>query len=138
MNESPPPVRRLDHIGIAVRDTAQALAHFADRLGLEVVHAEELAEPPVRLTYLDAGTALLQLVEPLAPDAEVARFLEERGEGVHHVCFAADDPLAAAAALGDGTTPRTGQGRGRVSAFVPGPPAHGVRLECTALRPEEA
>jgi methylmalonyl-CoA/ethylmalonyl-CoA epimerase len=127
-----PRVRRLDHVGIAVRETGRALEHFAGRLGLTVVHAEELDEPHVRLTYLDAGNAFLQLVEPLDGGSDVARFLEENGEGVHHVCFAVDDVLRDAGALGTGDTPpRAGQGRGRVSAFVPGPPPHGVRLECT-------
>jgi methylmalonyl-CoA/ethylmalonyl-CoA epimerase len=131
-------VRRLDHVGIAVRDTARALEHFAGRLGLTVVHAEELDQPHVRLTYLDAGNAFLQLVEPLDGGSDVARFLEQQGEGVHHVCFGVDDVLRDAAELGGGgSPPRAGRGRGRVSAFVPGSPPHGVRLECTQFVPAE-
>ncbi len=132
-------VRRLDHVAVAVRDTEVALGTFRDRMGLEVVHTERLDPPGVRLTYLDLGNCYLQLVEPLRPDLELARWLEEHGEGLHHVCFGVDDPLAAAAALAPAgaPAPTPGRGRGRVSSFVPGQPPHGVRLECTEFRPEE-
>ena len=80
-------VRRLDHVALAVRDGERAAAELHERLGLAVVHREELARPRVRLTYLDAGNGFIQLVEPLDGTSEVARWLEEHGEGVHHVCF---------------------------------------------------
>ncbi len=126
------PIRRLDHVAIAVWDTEVALRHFRDRLGLRVVHSEELAQPRVRLTYLDAGNAFVQLVEPLDDESDVARALAENGEGIHHICFGVDDALLGAQALSaNGTAAVAGTGRGRVSAFVPGPAAHGVRIECT-------
>jgi methylmalonyl-CoA/ethylmalonyl-CoA epimerase len=133
------PIRRLDHVAVVVRDTDAALRHFGGRLGLEVVHSEELAQPHVRLTYLDAGNAFIQLVEPLDPDSELARWLSSNGEGLHHVCFGADDPPAAALELAaEGAPPvERGSGRGRISSFVPGPAAHGVRIECTEFRQEE-
>src|SRR5206468_12707955 len=92
-------IRRLDHVAVAVRDTDDALRYFRDRLGLEVARSEELASPRVRLTYLDAGNAYIQLLEPLDPGADLARWLDENGEGLHHICFGADDVLAAAGAL---------------------------------------
>lgn len=126
-------LRRLDHVAVAVRDTDAALSHFRDRLGLEVARSEEIPAPHVRLTYLDAGNAYIQLVEPLDPELEIARFLEKHGEGLHHICFGVDDVHAAAAALAppDVGEVHLGSGRGRVSAFVPGAAAHGVRIECT-------
>lgn len=132
-------LRRLDHVAVIVRDTEAALAHFRDRLGLEVAHSEELHVPHVRLTFLDAGNAYIQLVEPLDPELELAQFLEEHGEGLHHICFAVDDVAAAAAALAppDASEVRLGSGLGRVAAFVPGPAAHGVRIECTEFRTED-
>jgi methylmalonyl-CoA/ethylmalonyl-CoA epimerase len=131
-------LRRLDHVAITVRDTAEALGYFRDRLGLEVAHAEELASPQVRLTYLDAGNAYIQLLEPLDPDTDLAHWLEDNGEGIHHICFGVDDVLAAAERLSlDGAAPTAGSGRGRVSAFVPGPPVHGVRIECTEFHRDE-
>jgi methylmalonyl-CoA/ethylmalonyl-CoA epimerase len=126
------PIRRLDHIAITVRDTATALEYFSGRLGLEVAHTEELEQPHVRLTYLDAGNAFIQLVEPLDEDNELAQLLATGGEGIHHICFGVDDVLASARELSmDGDQPVAGSGRGRVAAFVPGPPVHGVRIECT-------
>jgi hypothetical protein len=90
----------------------------------------------VRLTYLDTGNAFVQLVEPLDGESAVAQWLDEHGEGVHHLCFGVDDVAAAAAALADGTggDVTLGTGRGRVSAFVPGPTSHGLRVECTQFR----
>jgi methylmalonyl-CoA/ethylmalonyl-CoA epimerase len=131
------PLRRLDHVAIAVRDTEAALRYFGGHLGLQVAQSEELSTPSVRLTYLDAGNAYLQLVEPL--DAgELARWLDENGEGIHHICFGVDDVLGAAARLSlEGAAAVAGSGRGRLSAFVPGPVGHGVRLECTEFRREE-
>ena len=131
-------LRRLDHVAVLVRDTEAALGYFRDRLGLEVARSEEIAAPHVRLTYLDTGNAYLQLVEPLDPTHELARALEEHGEGLHHICFGVDDVLAAAQELAaDGAEPRAGSGRGRVSAFVPGPAEHGVRVECTEFHRDE-
>jgi methylmalonyl-CoA/ethylmalonyl-CoA epimerase len=125
-------VRRLDHVAVVVRDTDAALQHFSGRFGLRVASSEELERPRVRLTYLDAGNAFIQLVEPLDEESEPARFLAEHGEGLHHVCFGVDDvPAAAEALAADASKPVLGSGRGRVSAFVPGAVGHGVRIECT-------
>jgi methylmalonyl-CoA epimerase len=127
-------LRRLDHVAIAVTDSDDAVRRYAGGLGLAVTHQEELQAPPVRLTYIDAGNCYLQLVEPLDPAGELARWLQENGEGLHHICFGVDDVPSAAAALGDGSQVRMGSGRGRPSAFVP---RSGVRLECTEFRREE-
>lgn len=126
-------LRRLDHVAVLVRETEAALEHFRDRLGLALVRSEEIPVPPVRLTYLDAGNTYLQLVEPLDPGSWLAGELEERGEGLHHICFGADDVPAAVRDLADDDAPEPtlGSGRGRISAFVPGPVRHGVRIECT-------
>jgi methylmalonyl-CoA/ethylmalonyl-CoA epimerase len=129
-------VRRLDHVAIAVRDTDSAVAELSARLGLRQVHSEELSRPAVRLTYLDAGNCFIQLVQPLSPDAEVAAWLDEHGEGVHHVCFGVDDVAAAVAAIGGETPSAVGSGRGRASAFVPGS-LHGMRIECTQFEREQ-
>lgn len=128
-------LRRLDHVAIAVADTETAITQL-EGLGLSVIHEEELAQPAVRLTYLDLGNCLLQLVEPLNDAEPVAEWLRRHGDGLHHLCFGVDDVAGAAAALGDGSPVRLGSGRGRDSAFVPGSAA-GVRLECTEFRHDE-
>ena len=124
-------------MAIAVRDSARAAADFEERLGIRAVHSEELEQPRVRLTYLDAGNCFVQLVEPLSEDAEVASWLEANGEGLHHVCFGVDDVASGVAEIGGGDAPGAlGSGRGRPSAFVPGQ-LHGVRLECTRFSYDE-
>lgn len=139
MSESRSLLRRLDHVAVAVRDTEQALRYFCGRLGLQVVASEERPVPPVRLTYLDAGNAFIQLVQPLEASSPIARSIEEQGEGLHHLCFAVDDVAGAVAELAEGSAPPAtlGGGRGRVSAFVPGRIPHGLRIECTEFSYEE-
>jgi methylmalonyl-CoA/ethylmalonyl-CoA epimerase len=130
------PIRRLDHVAIAVYDTSAALEYFSGHLGLAVVSQEVIEDAKVRLTYLDAGNIFLQLVEPLEGPSPIRAALDEHGEGVHHLCFAVDDVAAGVAALvagPSGDAVRLGRGRGRVSAFVPGPTSHGVRIECTGF-----
>ena len=126
------PIRRLDHVGIVVRNTDTALRYFSDHLGLRVVHEDVLDAPPVRLTYLEAGNAFIQLVEPRDADSDLSRWLDEHGEGVHHLCFGVDDVSHAIRELSgaqDGVP--LGQGRGRVSGFVADGTHHGVSIECT-------
>lgn len=124
-------IRRLDHVAILVADTDTALLHFRDRLGLRVVHDEEITTPPARLTYLDAGNAYVQLVQPRDDSGALAETLCNQGEGLHHLCFGVDGVAADAHAIGDGGDVKMGGGRGRLAAFAPGTPAHGVRIECT-------
>jgi methylmalonyl-CoA/ethylmalonyl-CoA epimerase len=132
-------IRRLDHIAIAVHDTDVALARFGAGFGLEVIASEEIERPHVRLTYLDCGNAMIQLVEPLDDASPIAEFLAANGEGLHHICFGVDDVPAGARELAATATPPAaiGSGRGRPSAFVAGEPACGVPIEVTEFRLEE-
>jgi methylmalonyl-CoA/ethylmalonyl-CoA epimerase len=125
-------VRRLDHVAILVRCTDEALRFYEDRLGLRVQSSEEIDSPQVRLTYLDTGNAYLQLVEPLDPASPLAVWLEEHGEGLHHICFGVDDVAESVAAISDpGSSVALGNGRGRVSSFATVGASNGVRIECT-------
>lgn len=125
-------LRRLDHVAVLVHSTDDALRFYRDRLGLVVHSSEEISSPHVRLTYLDAGNAFVQLVEPLEGESNLAEWLREHGEGLHHICFGVDDVAEAVATLSDDGGPVTlGTGRGRVSGFVATNHGHGVRIECT-------
>jgi methylmalonyl-CoA/ethylmalonyl-CoA epimerase len=125
-------LRRLDHVAVLVRDTEEALRFYSGRLGLTVASSEEIPNPHVRLTYLDAGNAYIQLVQPLGGDSPLTVWLEEHGEGLHHICFGVDDVAGAVGELSDpGAEVSLGQGRGRVSSFVSTAGSHGVRIECT-------
>lgn len=132
-------IRRLDHVAVAVADTERALSHFCGRLGLSVVSTEVISRPNVRLTYLDAGNVYIQLVEPLDDASPAAAHLAERGEGLHHICFGVDDVDADARSLAEERDAQLSfaSGRGRASAFVPGSPRFGVRIECTEFKFEE-
>jgi methylmalonyl-CoA/ethylmalonyl-CoA epimerase len=131
------PIRRLDHVAVLVRSTDEALRFYSDRLGLAVHSTEQLQAPNVRLTYLDAGNAYIQLVEPLDSTSPLGSWLEENGEGLHHICFGVDDVQSAVAELSDpGSDVVLGSGRGRLSSFVTAD-GRGVRIECTEFRREE-
>jgi methylmalonyl-CoA/ethylmalonyl-CoA epimerase len=132
------PLRRLDHVAVVVQDTEHALRYFAGRLGLRIASSEVIDTPHVRLTYLDAGSIFIQLVEPLDDEGPIAAFLTDHGEGLHHIAFGVEDVPGVASELADDDAPEVtvGSGRGRPSAFVPGPPHHGVRVELTRYDPE--
>lgn len=127
-------LRRLDHVAVLVRSTDEALRFYEGRLGLRVHSSEEIDEPPARLTYLDTGNAFLQLVEPLDVNSPLGSWLDEHGEGLHHICFGVDDVEAAVTELSDPEAVVTlGGGRGRVSSFLTSAQANGVRIECTGF-----
>ena len=87
----------------------------------------------VSLTYLDAGNIYLQILCPRDESSPVAQWLEQHGEGLHHICFGVDDVTDAVETLSDPAYPRfpIGQGRGRMSGFINSGNRHGVLLECT-------
>lgn len=125
-------LRRLDHVAVLVRSTDDALEFYAGRLGLRVHSSEVIEQPHVRLTYLDVGNAFLQFVEPLDADSPLATWLDEHGEGLHHLCFGVDEVATAVRDLSDtGATVVLGNGRGRISSFLTATASHGVRIECT-------
>lgn len=76
----------LDHIGIAVRSIADARRLY-ESLGLRVVHEETVEHEQVRTALIPAGDARIELLEPTTPDSTIGRFLEKRGEGLHHVAL---------------------------------------------------
>ncbi|MEO8217517.1 MAG: methylmalonyl-CoA epimerase [Acidobacteriota bacterium] len=118
MKSSDPGAPRLDHIGIAVR-SLEAARIYRD-LGLSVSDAQTVDSQGVRTAFLSVGDADLELLEPLSPDSPVGRFIEKRGEGIHHLCFRVtriEDHLARLEALGY-----------RLINRQPVPGAHGTRV----------
>lgn len=79
----------LDHIGIAVKSLDSAKIYEA--IGLTVDHVETVTTQGVRTAFLSAGDANIELLEPTGPESTVAKFIEKRGEGIHHICFRVDD-----------------------------------------------
>ena len=84
----------IDHLGIAVRSLDEAVPLYEKALGLRCLGREEVASQRVKTAFFDAGGVHLELLEPTSPDSPVAKFLAEKGEGVHHVAFRTDDIMA--------------------------------------------
>ena len=80
---------RLDHIGIAIRSIESSAIYKA--LGLTVDHMESVESQGVKTAFLSVGDSNLELLEPLSPQSTVAKFIEKRGEGVHHICLRVDN-----------------------------------------------
>jgi methylmalonyl-CoA epimerase len=96
-------LKRIHHVGIVVRNLEEAYRFYRDALGLTVHKMAEVRDQGVRAALLACGHSEVELLEPIDPKGTVARFLEKRGEGLHHVCFETDNverELAAARAKG--------------------------------------
>jgi methylmalonyl-CoA/ethylmalonyl-CoA epimerase len=84
-------IDKIHHVGIAVHSLDEALKFYRDTLGLHV-HAEDTVEDQgVRAALLTIGESEIELLEPTNPEANMAKFLERRGEGLHHICFQTPD-----------------------------------------------
>jgi methylmalonyl-CoA/ethylmalonyl-CoA epimerase len=90
---------KIDHIGIATPKIEDALAFWRDTLGLTVVHTEEVAEQGVRVAMLPLGEPRVELLEPTHAGSPVAKFIERRGAGIHHVAVRVADIRAVLARL---------------------------------------
>lgn len=125
---------KVDHIGIATRSIEEALKFWRDALGLEVMHTETVEEQGVNIAMLPVGEPRVELLEPTGPASPVAKFLEKRGPGLHHVAVRVSDIRASLARLKrEGTRlideePRVGAG-GCLVAFVHPSASGGVLLE---------
>lgn len=124
----------LDHVGIAVKDLAAALAFYRDALGLEIEAPEEVASQRVRAHFIPVGASNLELLEATASDSPIAKYVDKRGPGLHHITLRVDDIHAAVAQLKArgvrmiDDTPRPGAERSTI-AFVHPSATHGVLLE---------
>ena len=85
------PVKSVNHIGIAVRSLDEQKAHYEETLGLEFEGFEDVPSQKVRVAFFRAGDVRIELLEPTDPESAVAKFLEKRGEGLHHVAYTVDD-----------------------------------------------
>ncbi len=81
----------LNHVGIAVRDIEGTLKFYSDVFGLEGAEVEEIEDQGVRAALLRVGGSQLEFIEPTNPDGAVARFIERKGEGMHHLCMEVED-----------------------------------------------
>jgi len=82
---------RIDHVGVAVSDLDAAAALYEQTFGMPMAHRERVESQGVDAALLDVGEGHVELLQPLGPETAVGRFIERRGEGLHHVAYAVDD-----------------------------------------------
>ncbi len=132
------PPGRVHHVAVVVRSIDDSVALYQDLLGLELEEIQDIASDRVRIAFRGVGESKVELVEPTDDTTGVARFLESRGEGFHHVCFEVRDLAETLTRLGiDGvelidTAPRRGA-EGPV-AFLHPRSCHGVLVELIEAR----
>ena len=90
---------RLDHVGVIVHDIDATLQTYCSQLGFTLLERVEIPEQKVVAAFLDGGNSTIELISPTDTDSGTARFLANRGEGTHHVCYEVDDIEATLAEL---------------------------------------
>ncbi|MBN8200396.1 MULTISPECIES: methylmalonyl-CoA epimerase [Bacillaceae] len=83
-------IQKVDHIGIAVRSLDEALPFYTETLQLEFLGIEEVESQGVKVAFIKAGETKLELLEPTSEESPIAKFIEKRGEGLHHVALGVD------------------------------------------------
>jgi methylmalonyl-CoA/ethylmalonyl-CoA epimerase len=130
---------KIDHLGIVVQDLDAAVESWCRLLGLDAVHREVVEDQGVEVAKLPVGESAVELIRPIRAGTGIARYLEKRGEGIHHVCFEVADLAGTLAHLErEGarlidTTPRVGAG-GDLVAFVHPSTTNGVLTELKQAR----
>ena len=127
-------IQGIDHVGIAVKSIDEAKKFWIDTLGLKLSHIEEVPEQKARVAILKAGDTTIELVEPTSPDSPVQRFIEKRGEGLHHLTLQTDNLAERLKKLKSANVglidekPRVGADGAKI-AFLHPKSAHGVLVE---------
>ncbi|ADD69190.1 methylmalonyl-CoA epimerase [Denitrovibrio acetiphilus DSM 12809] len=131
-------LEKIDHIGIAVKNLEEATA-FYKTMGIEPYHFEEVISQRVKVAFIKIGESNIELLEPTSDDSPIAKFLEKKGEGIHHIAYRVDDIQNALDALkADGAKlineePMDGA-HGMKVAFVHPKSVNGVLTELSQLQ----
>ncbi|KYC52582.1 MAG: glyoxalase I [Candidatus Methanofastidiosum methylothiophilum] len=127
-------IKKIDHIGIAVNNLEESLSFYEDALGLKVENIEEVPEQKVKVGFLDIGGVHLELLESTSSEGPVAKFIEKRGEGIHHIAILVDNIENSIESMKNKNVklidevPRKGAGDSKM-AFVHPKSTHGILLE---------
>lgn len=124
---------KIEHIGIAVKDIGDAAWFYQEVLGCQVSEEMDIPERKLKIAFIDVSGVKLEFLMPTDNDSVVARHIEKRGEGIHHICFQVDDVEKAAAELTDKGAelvdrPRMGA-EGKRIVFIKPKSTHGVLIE---------
>ncbi len=128
------PMDKIEHIGIAVKDLEASNALFEKLLGVPHYKIEEVASEGVKTSFFKSGPNKIELLEATKPDSPIAKFLEKKGEGIHHVAFAVEDIVSEIERLkGEGfvvlnETPKKGADN-KLVAFLHPKGTNGVLVE---------
>jgi methylmalonyl-CoA/ethylmalonyl-CoA epimerase len=131
-------VLRIDHIAVLVDDMEKTLSFWRDALGIELSHIEDVPAEKSSVAFLPLSGSEVELVKPTTDDSGLARYLEKRGPGMHHICLEVDDIQGMLTRLKEAgiqlinETPQTGSG-GKKYAFVHPKSANGVMVELYEL-----
>ncbi len=129
-------MKKINHIGIAVEKIDDYIAFYRDTLGLTVEGTETVEEQKVKVAFLAIGDTRIELLEPTSPESPIAKFIEKKGAGVHHLAFEVDNITAELAKLKEkgvkliDETPRCGAHHTQI-AFIHPKESKGVLVELT-------
>ncbi|HNZ67539.1 MAG: methylmalonyl-CoA epimerase [Planctomycetes bacterium] len=84
-------ITKINHIGIAVKSLDDTIPLYRDILGLKLEHIEEIEDQKVKVAMFSVGEVHIELLEPTSPDSNIAKYLEKKGPGIHHIAFQTDD-----------------------------------------------
>ena len=132
-------IEKIHHIGIAVHNLEESLQFYRDTLGLHVHARDTVPDQGVTAALLTIGESEIELLQPLSPDSPVGKFLERKGEGMHHICFQSPDVDAELAMLKQKEVPLVDQaprrGLAGMICFLHPKASRGVLVElATPLR----
>ena len=91
-------ISHIEHLGIAVKSLEEAIPYYENILGIKCYSIEEVADQKVKTAFFKVGQTKIELLEPTSEDSTIAKFIEKRGEGIHHMAFAIEDGVANALA----------------------------------------
>lgn len=127
-------IKKVDHIGIAVKSLEAVLPFYTEVLGIPLLRVEEVESQKVKVAFMQAGETKLELLEPMSPESTIAKFIEKRGEGIHHVALGVESIEKRIAELKEkgirmiDDSPRPGAGGANI-AFMHPKSASGVLFE---------
>ncbi len=86
-----PKIKKIDHVAFVVGDIDEALSFWQSALGIELEHQEDVPREKSTIAFLPVGDSEIELVQPTSDDSGIAKYLEKRGPGMHHICLEVDD-----------------------------------------------
>lgn len=127
-------IKKIDHLGIAVKNLSETLKFYEETLGLKITKTEIVEDQKVKVAFIPVGETNLEIMESTSPDGTVAKFIDKNGEGLHHVALNVDNIDNALKAMKEKNVhlidqePRLGAGGARI-AFIHPKETKGVLLE---------